>query len=305
MAVASELASPEVLTAAAGAPCGRFDPFRVLAPRERTQQLDAYREFLRRRDGEMDFEARWLSRREPFMARLAEHPVLCEEGLDVDAFYQHLHRVGAPDLDERTIWALAIAISNQSESYGVEGEIQKWLARGYRDADPIALYHLVEERYHSRMLIEACRTSGLRNLRLKLPRRTHRTMIRIMHGFPDQLRYIPIYCGEVLGCVVFPMLRERCSLFEAEPEVAQRLRSLVSEIELDETGHVIYFRALLRPWALRIAQHLMPLITRLFMRDVPQIGALGLDPDELLRRLRAGVAIPPPMAWLAPDLPAA
>jgi hypothetical protein len=279
-----------------------FDPFRVLTPAERREQLDGYREFLRRRDGAMSFEAGTLSEREAYFAELDTQSVVWEGDADIDGFYQHLHKVGRPELDPRTTWLLAVAKANQMESFGVEGELQKWRLRGYAGEDEIVLYDLLEEHYHTRILIEVCRTAGLGAVRLGRPDAFIRGMIYIMQRFPDQLRYIPVTCGEVMACVVFQTLLENCHLFSQEPAVRARLESLCREILTDETGHVLYCRAHLSPTGLRIAKRLIPLISRFLLKDVPELRALGLDDTTLASKMASGIPIPSEFDFIEPDL---
>jgi hypothetical protein len=279
-----------------------FDPFRVLSPAERRRQLDGYREFLHRRDGVMSFEAGTLSERETYFARLDPPSVVWRGEADIDGFYQHLHKVGKPELDPRTTWLIAVAKANQQESFGVEGELEKWRTRGYADQDEIVLYDLLEEQYHTRILIEVCRTAGLGSVRLGRPDVFIRSMIYIMQRFPDQLRYIPVTCGEVMACVVFQTLLENCHLFSQEPAVQARLESLLSEILADETGHVLYCRAHLSPTGLRIAKRLIPLISRFLLKDVPELRALGLDDATLACKVASGIPIPPAFDFIEPDV---
>ncbi len=283
----------------------RFDPFRILSPAERRAQLDGYHRFLRERDGELDFPRRILTRRETYFRALERERVAWEGAMDVDAFYQHLHRVGAPPLDARTTWLLAAAKANQMESYGVEGEIEKWVRRGYGDEDEIVLYDLIEEQYHSRILVEVCHAGGLGGVRLSKPDWLIRAIIHVMQHFPDRLRYVPIVCGETLACIVFQVLLEHCHLFSDEPEVEKRLRSLLTEILVDETGHVLYCRAHMGPIALRIARQLMPLVNAYLLKDVRELRALGLSQAEIARRCRSGIEIPPQYDWLDGDPPGA
>jgi hypothetical protein len=42
-------------------------------------------------------------------------------------------------------------------------------------------------------------------------------------------------------------------------------------------------------------------MARGLMRDVPQLVELGCDARELLRRLYAGIELPPGLEWAEPD----
>lgn len=283
-------------------PIRRFDPFRILSPAERRAHLDAYRRFLEERDGAADLAARTLSRREAFFRDLERKPVRWEGDVDRYGFFAHFFAARRPGIDARTLWLVAIAKANEGESYGVDLELEAFLARGQENVDPIELYLMLEEQYHSRILVEACRTCGL-DLQLQPPRWGQRGMIYLIRYLPERLRWIPVLCGEVLGSVVFQILRESCHVFSEQPEVEARLHALLTEIWTDELGHVAFLRARLGPWAVRAARALAPLVATALMKDVPQLRQLGCDRRELLGRLRAGLELPPEMAWMEVDGP--
>ena len=277
-----------------------FDPFRVLSPAERQRHLAGYLRHLEQRDGVPDLAARTLSRREATFAELESKPVEWEGDVDHYGFFAHFFSTARPPIDARTLWLVAIAKANEGESYGVDLELQGFLARGQASIDPIELYLMLEEQYHSRILVEACRSCGL-DLVLQKPRWGQRWMIHLIQILPERLRWIPVLCGEVLGSNVFRLLLENCHLFATQPEVEERLRFLLGEIWLDEVFHVAFLRARLGPFAVRAARAMLPAAALLLMKDVPQLVSLGCDWRELSRRLRAGLEIPPGMDWMEAD----
>ncbi len=287
----------------------RFDPFRVLPPAERRSHMEAYLRFLADRDGELDLEARTLSSREAFFDDLALKPVEWTGAIDHEAFFENFLGGGrqADDrrpIDVRTLWLVAIAKSNESESYGVDLELARFFRRGGSEAnaDPAYLHLILQEHYHSKILLEACETCGL-SLHFRRPRWPQRLMIQMIMRVPERIRWIPILCGEVLGSVVFAMLRERCDVFSSQPEVEARLRMLLSVIELDEVLHVAYLRARLGPIAIRVARLLAPVVAAWVLWDVPEFGSLGVDRKELMARLRRGIEVPGGIDWMRGDHP--
>ena len=278
----------------------RFDPFRVLSDTERRRHLAGYLRHLEQRNGTPDLAARTLSRREAAFAELERKPVAWEGEVDHAGFFAHLESRGRPPIDARTLWLVAIAKANEGESYGVDIELRGFLARGQANVDPIELQLMIEEQYHSRILVEACRTCGLEVV-LRKPRWGQRWLIHLIQVLPERLRWIPVLCGEVLGSNVFRLLLDNCHLFVDEPEVEARLRFLLGEIWLDEIFHVAFLRARLGPWAVRAARAMLPAAARLLMKDVPQLVALGCDRRELARRLRSGLEIPLGMDWMESD----
>jgi hypothetical protein len=282
------------------APAGglrRFDPFRTLSSEERTHYLDAYGDWMEARNGEIDLPNRQLSRREAFLADIAREPVRWQGPVDHDGFLQRLRGTGTPAIDARTLWLLAIAKANEGESYGVDLELRRYLAAGVPHDDRTELYLFLEEQYHSRMLQEACRTCGL-DVEFRRPPWTMRMIIHGIYYLPDRLRWPLALCGESLGATIFRLLGENCALFSEELTVAERLRTLVSEIWRDEVLHVAFLRARLGPAGLRLARTLLPLVVRQLMRDVPQLVGLGCDRAELMNRLREGIELPPGLDWV-------
>ena len=278
----------------------RFDPFRALSDSERKRHLDAYARSLEQRDGAIDLAHRTLSQREAFFRKIEQQRVVWKGGIDRDGFRQRFLGTANPPIDARTRWLVALAKANEGESYGVELELQRLARRNHADVDRSEIYLLLEEQYHSRILAEACRTCGL-ELELQPPRWSMRWLIRLIQVLPEWVRWVPVLCGEVLGSTVFKLLHDSCDVFAAEPAVEARLRSLLSEIWVDEVLHVAYLRARLGPRSLRASRALLPLVVATLMKDVPQLRDLGCDAGELLARIRAGVEIPHAIDWMAPE----
>ncbi len=280
-----------------------LDPFRVLAPAERSLHLAAYERHLEERDGALDLPARTLSRREAHLEDLARKPVLWQGDFDAEAFNAHFGggKGAAPDV--RTAWLVTAAEANENEKYGVELELRRFEQRhpNGEGAEVAYLHLLLQEHYHTRLLEVLCRTCGL-DVELRAPGLSQRAMIQLIMWLPERLRWILILCGEVVGCIVFEILREKSSLFAAQPEVEGRLRSLVGEIHHDEILHVAWLRARLHPRAIRVARWIAPLIAAGVMREVPQFHVLGGSRREFAFRLRRGLEIPPELDWLDPEL---
>jgi len=283
-----------------------LDPFRILDAAERTGHLAAYERHLAERDGTLDLQSRRLSRREARLEELARKPVLWEGDFDAEAFHAHFGGGKGPPPDMRTAWLVAAAEANEGESYGVELELRRFAQRHPEGegAEVAYLHLLLQEHYHTRLLEELCRTCGL-DIQIQVPGLSQRAVIQLMMWLPERLRWIPVLCGEVVGCVVFEVLREKSSLFAAQPEVEERLRSLLDEVYLDEILHVAWLRARLHPWAIRVAHRIAPLVAAGVMREVPQFHALGCSRREFVFRLRRGLEIPPELDWLDREFPRA
>jgi hypothetical protein len=291
---------------------GRFDPFRLLSPEERRRHLDAYRSYLEVRNGDIDLDNRRLSRRETYLSALERSPLSAQVKVDEAAFREHLEGPGVTPIDEATAWLVAVANANEGEAYGVDLELRRFIRdkRFLRDErcieddedgiDMLQLYVFLEEIYHSRILSEVCSACG-HDLVIREPRWRIRLLSRAIYHAPDRLRWTVILCAEIVGVTAFKLFLDRCHLFASQPDVEERLRSLVTEIWQDELLHVAMLRARLGPWSLRIARRLFPFVVRSLIRDVPELLDLGGNRGEFMRRISAGIEVPPHIDWLHPD----
>ncbi len=280
----------------------RFDPFRVLDTEERRAHLEAYKRHLEERDGRVDVKTRSLSRRESYFLELEKKPVEWEGYVDAEGFYQHLRGTGTPDVDQRILWLSTSAKANLIECYGVEVELEDLFRHpeSLEGADPFYLYQMIEEHYHTRILAELCRTYGIEPEHRRPPW-AKRLAIHLMVYLPESIRWIPVLTGEALGSQLFKLLLESVDLFSAQPEVEDRLRSLMTEIWVDEVCHAACLRARVGPFGVRIARLLTPLVAWAMMKDLPVLRRLGPTRQAVLAQLRRGLEIPPEMHWMAAD----
>ncbi len=279
-----------------------FDPFRVLSAEERAKHLKGYLEHLAARDGEIDLAERRLTRREVRFAELEAKPVEWTGETDLEGFYEHYRDEGQPEIDQRTAWLVAVTKANQGESYGVDIELSRFFADPAKveRADPRYLHLMLEEHYHTRILRQVGLTCGIDPER-RLPAPLMRVMIHVMTRLPEWVRWTPILAGEVLGTEVFKLLREWVRLFDEQPELLERLDSLLEEIWIDEVFHVAYLRAKIGPWGARLARLMLPLVVWSLMRDLPQLAQLGWSRKSVVKRIRRRLEIPAGIEWMTPD----
>ena len=276
----------------------RMDPFRHVDADERRSHLERYERFLAERDGAQDFENRTLSLREVRMRDFEEKEVSWGGDFDHDGFARAWDGDRKIRLDPRTEWMIAAGKAAEGEIYGVDLEFRRYQDRGGYGTDCEGLIRrvLLQETYHCRTLAELCRTCGF-DVSFRPPGWANRQMMRVIGALPARARWVPVLAGEVVGSEVFRLLGEQCAVFDAEPEVASRLRALIREIWIDETLHVAFFRAQLGPGALRAARRAVPIIAKAVLRDVPRLAHLGLTEASLLPVLDRGVAVPPEVDW--------
>jgi hypothetical protein len=278
----------------------RLDPYRVLTEQEREAHLSACRDFLLERDGIPDVAARTLSVREARMREYEENPVVWDGALDREAFARAFAGDRTVELDARTQWALAAAKSNEGETYGVELELRRFAGHGvYKGlrAPEILVTQYMQEAYHCRLLVELCRSCGI-DFRPRRPAWTNRVLITLMGLLPPSVKWIPGMAGEVVGAAVFGTLYARTSLFDENPSVQKRLRTLLREIWLDESIHVSYLRSQNGRLGLAVVRALVPIVAWVLLEDLPPLRKIGITARGILEWIRDGIPIPGEVAWL-------
>ncbi len=282
-----------------------FDPFRVLGRDDRQRHLANYLRFLEQNDGRLDRRDMALSRRELYFDELLRKPVEWAGDVDFEALHDHLGRYfgssSGAELDRRTAWLVVVAKANTGEAYGVGRELKRIAVAGAKaPTDALYLRMLAQESYHSRILVEACKTCGV-EVEMPVPHWNQRILIDIVMRLPESMRWVLVFCGELAGCAVFEALHENCSAFSAEPEVEERLRSLLADIWRDEVLHVAYLRARLGRIGLGVARLLAPVVIRNAWLYLPQLRWLGVSAADLADRLAGGLEIPDGVDWMEPD----
>jgi hypothetical protein len=280
----------------------RFQPLRARAEADRKRMLDACYEHTRTRDGDLDLATGTLPEREARLRPLFERSVDWEGEVDVDAFYQHLHRVATPDVavEAGTQWALGVALASESEHYGVQKELENVYKRGLREADRVHLQHVFQEGSHTALLMRACALLGLGNVRFRPPHWSKRAVIDRQVGLPDSIRFPLILLGEMIGTVVLTHLRNSVALFDDDPELAKLLYEILDEVVYDEQLHVYHCACRLGAGGRLLARMLLPAAVATAQREYPVFAALGLDTETFLTRIDQGIQIPPQLAQALP-----
>jgi hypothetical protein len=249
--------------------------FEPLNPVEKTLFRRSYLDHLKNRNGHPDRGSHTFQGREQVFVDIKREAVRWQGALPVSpqvfARNNELH-VPESGLDPATLWALAVAKINRSEQYGVERGFS-----GTRPGDPaedIEVYIEIEEHYHTRLLAAVLETLGLQ-MQLRPPRAFTRWVIKAMISLPESLASIPILISERGASVSFWLLIEKArELFSAQPEVLARIEFLLSEIMVDEVGHLHYIRSRLGPRSLRMAEQMMGVVGGRLLKDLPELERL-------------------------------
>ena len=249
-----------------------------------TTRIDGYRDFLRARDGEADLLNRRLAKREEYFRGLETNPVRSAHPADRPTFMRNLRR-RAPEscLGDKMLFLLATAKLNRAERFGV-GLGETYGMNSDEDLPPERVYLELEEHYHTRLLAYVLDIFDL-TFQVVPPPFVMRQFVKIGVFLPERLGFMFVGAAEMAGCVMFDELRRLgIQLFADEPEVAQRIENLYSEILTDEVGHVGYCASRCTSAERAIMRRLYPLIGRLFARQTVEISRL-LDPAKLHARL--------------------
>ena len=246
--------------------------------------IEGYRKFLARRDGEADLLNRRLANREQFFDQLEANPVRSAHPADRETFLANLRR-RRPEagLDPKMLFLLATAKLNQAERFGV-GLGETYGRNSDQNLPPENVYLELEEHYHTRLLAYALDIFDL-TFQVVPPPFVMRQFVKTGVFLPERLSFLFVGAAEMAGCIMFDELRRLgIELFSDEPEVAERIELLYSEILTDEIGHVGYCASRCTAGERAIMRRIYPLIGRMFARQTAEISLL-IDPKALHARL--------------------
>ncbi len=246
--------------------------------------IEGYRDFLKRRDGDADLLNRRLANRDEFFARIEANPVRSIHPADRATFQRNLRRRRPePGLDRKMLFLLATAKLNQAERFGV-GLGETYGLNSDEDAPPERVYLELEEHYHTRLLAYVLDAFDL-TFQVVPPPFVMRQFVKTGVFLPERLGIAFVGAAEMAGCVMFDELRRvGAELFADEPEVAERVELLYTEILTDEVGHVGYCASRCTVAERAMMRWLFPRIARLFARQTAEISLL-VDRDAFRARL--------------------
>ncbi|MGV0642165.1 hypothetical protein [Mycolicibacterium sp. XJ879] len=249
-----------------------------------TTGIEGYREFLARRDGAADLLNRRLANREQFFSELEANPVRSAHPADRSTFLRNLRRRRPePGLDRKMLFLLATAKLNQAERFGV-GLGETYGRNSDENLPPENVYLELEEHYHTRLLAYALDVFDL-TFQVVPPPFLMRQFVKTGVFVPERLSFMFVGAAEMAGCIMFDELRRvGVQLFADEPEVADRIGLLYSEILTDEIGHVGYCASRCTAAERAMMRRIYPLIGRFFARQTAEISLL-IDPEALHARL--------------------
>jgi len=253
-----------------------LDIFRPLPPEARRENLAAYQKFLIDRDGALDIEKQQLERREAGMRRY-EKPLPRMRDVDLDLFNAQYASFDAnvatpPEL----LLLLALVKVNAAEAFGVTQVFEAIHRRAVKNNDMCELTLVVEETYHTRILLSTALSYGVEVTAPYKPPAALRTLIAGVAYTPELVSRPLTLAAEILGlCSFLNLLEKSREVLRHDPELRDGVEERLCEVITDELGHMSFNRACLGPAGFAQARVLLPIVARGISGVVPEIRALG------------------------------
>jgi hypothetical protein len=263
-----------------------IDTFAAMPTELRQAQRKQYRAFLTDRDGDVDFNRRTLTRRETRMAKY-EQPLPRLRSMDEEGFAQ---QYGGFDAKRRStpemLLLLALVKVNAAEAFGVSKTFGKMMKRALRDDDDLEPLLLIEETYHTRILLSSAKLYGIEVNAPYVPPSALRILIGGIAHTPESISRPLTLAGEILGTLLFAnLLTVAKKVLAHDPELADSIEERIIEVLVDELGHISFNRMCLGPLGLAQARLLVPLVARSMAGFSPELQALGAMPNNPLADL--------------------
>jgi hypothetical protein len=276
------------------------DVFRPVAPEARRENLAAYQQFLAARDGTIDLEKRQLSRREEGMLRF-ERPLSRIREIDRELFakqYDSFDR--RAEMSPEFLLLLTLVKINGAEAYGVNTGYESTLRRVLGHDDGCELLVLVEETYHTRILVSTALSYGIELKSAYRPPTALRALIAGIVKTPMVVSRPLTLAVEVLAVLWFLNLLEKARVvLRHDPELRDAVEERLCEILTDEIGHVSYNRAYLGRAGMIQARAILPVVALGMAGAFPEMNALGtvsMASGDEVASLSTGTRIPEQVA---------
>lgn len=257
-----------------------LDVFSPLTPDVQRANRAAYRQFLVERDGVLDVDNRTLSRREEAMARFTR-PLSRTRELDRPLFYAQYAKFDPKrEMSREALLLLAFVTLNAAEEYGVQQTFEMVHRRALLAEDDAELLLLIEECYHTRILLSAAPLYGLQIAAPSTPPLFLRGLIKGIVRGPDAISGPLVLASEVVATVMcIGLLHAVREIVGHDPELRDALEERVTDVLIDEIGHVSFNRTLLGPAGLATARRFLPLVAQGTAQMMPVFSALGRRPS--------------------------
>lgn len=254
-----------------------LNAFERIPDETRAHHLQAYRAYLGQRDGELDLDRRTLSKRERTTSRFEQvEPKAMLDAAQFRERYQRFER--QHDTSPEMLLLLALVKVNGAEAYGVNLAFDVLARRADEHGEDTELLLMIEEHYHTRILLSAAREFGLEVNETFRPPFRLRSLIGTITSMPVALARPLTLASEAYGVTIFySMLKRAGQVFKHSPQLRDALEERIVEVLIDEIGHVTYNRLGLGSWGLWQARTLVPMVARGLGDFIPELRAAGID----------------------------
>jgi hypothetical protein len=207
------------------------DLFVALSPAARQEHRASYYEFLLARDGALDIEKRTLSRREEGMVRYSK-PLPTIRQLDHNLFKEQYAAFDAAiSTPPEVLLLLALVKVNAAEAYGVNTNFDKVIRKLAVQGDALELTLLVEELYHTRILLSSAVLYGME---INAPYKPSTGLRALIHGIghgPEFLARPLTLAGEIMGTLFFlNLLGKAGEILRHDAELRDAIEERLCEI---------------------------------------------------------------------------
>ncbi len=253
-----------------------LDIFKPLPPADRRANLAAYQRFLADRDGAVDVEKRQLSRREQSMARY-ERPLSRIRDIDREVFAaQYASFNPKVETPPEVLLLVSLVKINAAEAFGVNRNFERVLRRAAKNDDPCELTLLIEETYHTRILLSTALSYGIEVTSVYQPPTALRALIGAIAVSPMAIARPLTLASEVLAVLLFLNLLEKARVvLRHDSELRDSVEERLCEIITDEIGHMSYNRQCMGAVGIAQSRMLLPLVATGISGAFPELRALG------------------------------
>jgi hypothetical protein len=178
----------------------------------------------------------------------------------------------APEL----LLLLALTKINAAEAYGVNAGYDRTLRRALKNDDGCELMVMVEETYHTRILVSTALSYGIEVKSAYEPTTALRGLISTIVKTPTAIARPLTLAAEVLAVLMFSNLLEKSRVvLRHDPELRDSVEERLCEIITDEIGHMSYNRSCIGPVGMMQARALLPMVALGLSGAFPEMNALG------------------------------
>jgi hypothetical protein len=252
------------------------DLFSPLPPEARRENRAAYQSFLAARDGIVDLERKTLTRREEGMARYTK-PLARLREMDralFDSQYAVFDR--KVEMPPEMMLLMALVKVNAAESFGANRTYDKFLHRAVKKEDSLELTLLIEETYHTRILLSSAVLYGMEVTSAFKPPAALRALISGITVTPEFISRPLTLASELLGTLVFTRLLEKArAILAHDPELRDAIEERLCDVLVDELGHVSFNRMCLGGAGLAQARMMLPILGATLGGVIPELSVLG------------------------------